>query len=107
MKCMATAACAAITFASAWADAGFSAGRWNIAFFDDGERLVMSHADGFAEIAGTLSFTGPAKVTGAGIGADAKAVEESGGAVAAVGICIPESGDAELCLKFGGRDSIQ
>ena len=68
MKRMAAAACAAITFASAWADAGFSAGRWNITFFDDGERLVMSHADGFAEIAGTLSFTGPAKVTGAGIG---------------------------------------
>ena len=25
----------------------------------------------------------------------------------AVEICIPESGEAELCLKFGGRDSIQ
>ncbi len=50
MKCMAAAACAAITFASAWADAGFSAGRWNITFQPDGEgvSLLVYHRTAFA-----------------------------------------------------------
>ena len=59
-----------MALASGWADAEFSVGKWNVVFADEGERLVMAHADGFAEVAGTLSFTGPAKVTGAGMGAD-------------------------------------
>ena len=59
-----------MALASALADAEFPVGKWNVVFADEGERLVLTHADGFAEIGGTLSFTGPAKVTGAGMGAD-------------------------------------
>ena len=59
-----------MALASGWADAEFPVGKWNVVFADEGERLVMAHADGFAEVAGTLSFTGPAVVTGAGMGAD-------------------------------------
>ena len=59
-----------MALASGWADAEFSVGKWNVVFADEGERLVLTHDDGFAEVAGTLSFTGPAKVTGAGMGAD-------------------------------------
>ena len=70
MKRIATAAFAALVSASVWADAEFSVGQWNVVFADEGERLVLTHAVGFAEVAGTLSFTGPAKVTGAGMGAD-------------------------------------
>ena len=70
MKRIATAVFAVLALASGWADAEFSVGQWNVVFADEGERLVLTHADGFAEVAGTLSFTGPAKVTGAGMGAD-------------------------------------
>lgn len=70
MKRIATAAFAALASASVWADAEFSVGQWSVVFADEGERLVMAHADGFAEVAGTISFTGPAAVTGAGMGAD-------------------------------------
>ena len=70
MKRIATAVFAAMALASGWADAEFSVGQWSVVFADEGERLVMAHADGFAEVAGTLSFAGPAKVTGAGMGAD-------------------------------------
>ena len=45
----------------------------NVVFADEGERLVLSHADGLAEVSGTVSFTGPAVVTGAGVGADGSA----------------------------------
>ena len=62
-----------MAFATVWADTGFSVGRWNVAFSDEGERLVLSHADGFAEVSGTVSFKGPAVVTGAGVGADGSA----------------------------------
>ena len=59
MKRIATAVFAAMALASGWADAEFSVGQWSVVFADEGERLVMAHADGFAEVVGTLSFTGP------------------------------------------------
>ena len=54
------------------ADVSFDVGRWRVSFTDDGARLLLSHADGKASVEGTLSFEGPASVTGAGVGKDAK-----------------------------------
>ena len=66
----AVALAAAALSCSALADVSFSAGRWSVSFADEASRLVLAHADGNARIEGVLSFTGPAKVTGKGIGAD-------------------------------------
>ena len=55
---------------SAFADVSFDTGRWKVEFNDAESRLTLSHAEGFAKIDGRLSFTGPAAVTGAGIGED-------------------------------------
>ena len=63
--------CSVVLSASlAVADVSFEAGRWNVSFVDDGAKIALTHADGFAEVSGALSFEGPAKVTGAGIGKD-------------------------------------
>ena len=63
--------CSVVLSASmAVADVSFEAGRWNVSFVDDGAKITLTHADGFAEVSGALSFEGPAKVTGAGIGKD-------------------------------------
>ena len=62
----------ALLSAAAAADVSFDAGRWRVSFRDDGARLSLAHADGHASAEGTLSFEGPAAVTGAGIGKDAK-----------------------------------
>ena len=56
--------------ATALADASFIVGRWRVSFVDEGSVLKLAHADGVAELEGALSFTGPAAVTGAGIGKD-------------------------------------
>ena len=56
--------------ATALADASFVVGRWRVSFADEGSVLKLAHADGVAELEGALSFTGPAAVTGAGIGKD-------------------------------------
>ena len=62
--------CAVLLAASARADSEFTAGRWRISFSDEDERLVLRHADGHAEIEGRFSMTGPARVTGEGVGRD-------------------------------------
>jgi len=64
---LAAAACF-VAARPALADVSFPAGRWNVSFADDGARLSLVHADGFASVEGALSFVGPAKVTGAGVG---------------------------------------
>ena len=61
--------------ATALADASFDVGRWHVSFSDAGSRLELVHADGEAEIDGVLRFTGPAAVTGAGVGKDSTMCE--------------------------------
>ena len=87
-----------MAFATVWADTGFSVGRWNVAFSDEGERLVLSHADGFAEVSGTVSFTGPAVVTGAGVGAD--------GSAARWRVASPRDGAKERLALVDARDNV-
>ena len=70
MKTIAAVSFAALAIAPACADVGFAVGRWNVSFSDVNERLVLRHADGCAAIEGRLSATGPARVTGAGVGRD-------------------------------------
>ena len=48
----------------------FPVGNWRVSFSDEGAFLTLSHKEGHAELSGRLSFTGPAAVTGAGIGED-------------------------------------
>lgn len=60
---------------SAAADVSFDAGRWHVSFVDDGARLSLAHVDGNAAIDGTLAFSAPAAVTGAGVGKDATLAE--------------------------------
>ena len=61
-----------VTFAclAACADTEFTVGSWKVTFADESALLTLSHKDGNAELSGCLSFTGPAAVTGAGIGKD-------------------------------------
>ena len=87
-----------MAFATVWADTGFSVGRWNVAFSDEGERLVLSHADGFAEVSGTVSFKGPAVVTGAGVGAD--------GSAARWRVASPRDGAKERLALVDARDNV-
>ena len=87
-----------MALASALADAEFCVGKWSVVFADEGERLVMAHADGFAEVAGTLSFTGPAKVTGAGMGAD--------GSTARWRVVSPRDGAKERLALVDTRDNV-
>ena len=62
--------CATFACLAAFADTEFNTGSWKVSFADEGARLTLSHKEGNAELFGCLSFTGPAKVTGAGMGAD-------------------------------------
>ena len=62
------AACAAC--GAAMADTSRTAGAWSVDFAPAEARLTLSHAASGARIAGRLSFTGPAKVTGAGVAVD-------------------------------------
>ena len=87
-----------MAFATVWADTGFSVGRWNVAFSDEGERLVLSHADDFAEVSGTVSFKGPAVVTGAGVGAD--------GSAARWRVASPRDGAKERLALVDARDNV-
>ena len=87
-----------MAFATVWADTDFSVGRWNVAFSDEGERLVLSHADGFAEVSGTVSFKGPAVVTGAGVGAD--------GSAARWRVASPRDGAKERLALVDARDNV-
>ena len=45
---------------------------WSMRFVDASARLELVHAASGARVEGTVSFTGPAKVTGAGVAADAE-----------------------------------
>ena len=64
------AVCATFACLAACADTEFTVGSWKVAFADESALLTLSHKDGNAELSGCLSFTGPAAVTGAGIGKD-------------------------------------
>ena len=55
---------------AACADTEFAVGSWKVAFADESALLTISHKDGNAGLSGSLSFTGPAAVTGAGVGKD-------------------------------------
>ena len=61
---------AILVCSTAIANVSFDVGHWRVDFADAGARLVLSHSDGIAEVSGSLSFIGPEKVTGAGIGKD-------------------------------------
>ena len=69
MRCT-LSVCATFACLAAFADTEFDAGSWKVSFADEGARLALSHKEGNAELFGRLSFTGPAAVTGAGMGAD-------------------------------------
>ena len=64
------AVCAMFACLAACADTEFAVGSWKVAFADETALLTRSHKDGNVELSGSLSFTGPAAVTGAGIGKD-------------------------------------
>ena len=64
----------ALLCAAAMADVSFDAGRWRVSFVDEGSRLSLAHAGGEASAEGSLSFVGPAAVTGAGVAKDAGTV---------------------------------
>jgi hypothetical protein len=64
------AVCAMFAGLAACADTEFAVGSWKVAFADETALLTLSHKDGNVELSGSLSFTGPAAVTGAGIGKD-------------------------------------
>ena len=64
------AVCATFACLAACADTEFTVGSWKVTFADESALLTLSHKDGNAELSGCLSFTGPAAVTGAGIGKD-------------------------------------
>ena len=70
MKCI-LAVCATFACLAACAGTEFPVGNWKVSFSDEGALLTLSHKEGHAELSGRLSFTGPAAVTGAGIGKDA------------------------------------
>lgn len=57
---------------SAYADTSVDLGAWRADFDVASSRLTLRHAESGARISGTLSFKGPAKVTGAGVAADAE-----------------------------------
>jgi len=61
--------------ATSLAEASFDVGRWRVSFADEGARLVLAHSDGVAKAEGVLRFTGPAAVTGAGVGKDSAMCE--------------------------------
>ena len=68
---LASAGAFALTGAlGAAADTTLKAGDWDVAFAPEGQALTLVHAASGAKVAGRLSFTGPAKVTGAGVAAD-------------------------------------
>lgn len=69
MKCT-MLVCVAFASLAAYADTKFTAGDWKVAFADESSRLALSHREGNAAISGILSFTGPAAITGSGIGED-------------------------------------
>ena len=52
------------------ADTTLDVGKWTVNFRAADARLELLHAPSGARLAGHLAFTGPAKVTGAGIAAD-------------------------------------
>ena len=54
----------------ACADTSVDRGAWKADFDETASRLTLRHAESGARIAGTLSFDGPAKVTGAGVAKD-------------------------------------
>ena len=64
------AVCVAFASLAACADTEFVEGSWKVAFADENACLILSHKEGNAELSGNLSFTGPAEVTGAGVGND-------------------------------------
>ena len=90
--------CSILLIASARADVEFSAGRWRISFSDADERLALRHADGFAAVEGRLSATGPARVTGAGVGRNDTA--------AAWRVVSPRDGARERLALVDTRDNV-
>ena len=74
MKCI-LAVCATFACLAACAGTEFQAGNWKVSFSDEDAILSLSHKEGRAELSGRLSFTGPAAVTGAGIGKDGTVAE--------------------------------
>jgi len=64
------AVCTMLACLAACAGTEFAVGSWKVAFVDESALLTLAHKDGNAKLSGFLSFTGPAAVTGAGIGKD-------------------------------------
>ena len=60
----------AVSLHPACADTSVDRGAWKADFDAAASRLTLRHAESGARIAGTLSFDGPAKVTGAGVAKD-------------------------------------